>query len=139
MNFLFGKKKEMIKTTNPEVQPESEMKVLRNKLSRNLQLFVEYELIIDGYCDINDCWEQNAFPNKKLTHRENYLLVKNILSDRYNDEFCEKIENEVFESEKIKEMIVELDQEYVKHYSEFKDIQDRENNFLDAFSRGEIE
>lgn len=110
---------------------------LNSKYFRNLGLMVDYDILIDCYCDIFETWENKPL-NSNLTYKETHNTIKHILEKEYCEEICDKIKEGNFTEGEVKKIIVELDVQYNIYKNEFEYTKTIEGDLLEKFKKGEL-
>ncbi len=110
---------------------------LKHKFSRNLELMVEYDILIDGYCDIFETWEEKPI-GSNLSYFEIHPKIKQILEVEFSEDICEKVKNSDLNSDEIESLISKLDSDYLLYKPQCDYTQKTENNLLDKFKNGEL-
>ncbi len=70
---------------------EETIDIINKNYFRNLELLVDYEILLDSYCDISDSWKAKPFIDDNYTLREIHKRIQTILSNEYNEYFCNMI------------------------------------------------
>lgn len=136
---IFGKKtdsnEKFIEST--PTNESNHIKNLNTKYFRNLELFVDYDISIDCYCDIFETWNDKPL-NSNLTYTETHKIIKNILKEEYNEDICEKIKFGNYTKEEAEIIINNLDIQYDRFKKECESTKELENSLLDKFKKGEL-
>ncbi|WP_031455718.1 hypothetical protein [Flavobacterium chungangense] len=110
---------------------------LKQKFFRNLELMVEYDILIDNYCDIFETWEDKPI-GSKLSYNEIHPKIKHILEVEFSEDICERVKNGEINSDEIESFISKLDADYLLYKPQCDYTQKTEDNLLDKFKNGEL-
>ncbi len=104
---------------------------LISKFQRNLELIVDFVLSYECYCDISDTWEEKAFNDSEVTHRQYYETIKKISDLEYSEEQCEAIKTSFIHKNAVEDYIKSLDSQYVNLKPLCEEIKAKEDKLLD--------
>jgi hypothetical protein len=127
-------KENEIKKESAENYPAEELK---QKFFRNLELMVEYDILIDSYCDIFETWDNKPI-GSNLTYFEIHPKIKQILEVEFSEDICERVKNGDINSDEIESLISKLDTDYLLYKPQCDYTQKTEDNLLDKFKKGEL-
>lgn len=117
-----------------EIYPADELK---HKFFRNLELMVEYDILIGSYCDIFETWNEKPV-GSNLAYFEIHPKIKQILELEFSEDICEKVENNCFKNDEIESLISKLDADYLLYKPQCDFTQKTEDKLLDKFKNGEL-
>ena len=110
---------------------------LNQKFFRNLELMVEYDILIDNYCDIFETWDDKPI-GSKISYFEIHSKIKQILEVEFSEDICEKVKNNSFNKDEIERLISKLDADYLLYKPQCDFTQKTEDKLLDKFKSGEL-
>ena len=91
------------------MEHQSKREELISKFFRNLNLIVDVELCYMCYCDISDTWDEFAFLDSNITHRQYYQTLQQISNQEYSEEQCEAIKTAEIHKDAVVDYINSLD------------------------------
>lgn len=112
---------------------ENEIDLISQNYFRNLDLLVDYEILLDSYCDISDSWETKQFADDNHTLRDIHRRIEQIISDEYNKEYCNMVQLKNYINENLKSIILNLEKQYSKYKTQKDIIQNLEKDFIKYF------
>ncbi len=101
---------------------------LISKFQRNLGLIVDFVLSYKCHCDNSDTWEERAFNDSNITHRQYYETIKKFSEEDYSEEKCVSIKTAFIHDNAIEDYIKSLDSQYTNLKLLYDEIQTKENN-----------
>ncbi len=123
--------------TDKEKNEDYLAKELKQKFFRNLELMVEYDILIDSYCDIFETWEDVPI-GSKLSYVEIHTKIKQILELEFSEDMCEKVKNGLINCDEIENMISKLDADYLLYKPQCDYTQKKEDDLLDKFKDANV-
>ena len=106
--------------------------IIQEHYFRNLNLLVDYEILLDAYCDISDSWNEILFNDDSRSLKQIHSDIQEILEQEYNENFCNLIKSNAIEDEILKNIVINLDKQYIKYKNQRDYIQDLENKLLNT-------
>lgn len=102
------------------------------KFQRNLELIIDFIFSYECYCNISDIWEEKAFNDSEITHRQYYETIKKVSDLEYSEEQCEAIKTAFVHENAVEDYIKSLDSQYINLKPLCEEIKATEDRLLDS-------